>query len=159
MPLQHTPAAMAGHLSGCCLPSTCVHCQCHRSSRRIEVDVTGFARSDGTSSPSEDVLVWVGAGCCVQHCNTQQSRQLNPQSVRVRAVQMRKRMLRALCGVVVCMREVSCRSCRRVPECVHAATPGGGAPALVSHQPRARHKQSTPETPVCGRCACCRSLW
>eukprot|EP00966_Prymnesium_polylepis_P029847 693201-Prymnesium_polylepis.1 len=42
---------MADHLSGCWLPYTCVHCQCHRSSRRIEVDVTSFARSDGTSTP------------------------------------------------------------------------------------------------------------
>eukprot|EP00966_Prymnesium_polylepis_P051976 1203557-Prymnesium_polylepis.1 len=49
---------------------------------------------DGTSSPSEDILVRVGAGCFVQYCNTQQCRQLNPQSVRVGAVQMRKRMLR-----------------------------------------------------------------
>eukprot|EP00966_Prymnesium_polylepis_P184363 4273166-Prymnesium_polylepis.1 len=38
-------------------------------------------------------------------------------------------MLRALCGVVVCMREVSCRPCRRVlglgcpSVCAHAATP------------------------------------
>eukprot|EP00966_Prymnesium_polylepis_P215343 4987162-Prymnesium_polylepis.1 len=70
------------------------------------------------------------------------------------------------------MREVSCRSCRRVlglafpSACARAARratrvpPGGGAPALVSHPPRARprHTQPTPENPVCGRCACCRSL-
>eukprot|EP00966_Prymnesium_polylepis_P049389 1143185-Prymnesium_polylepis.1 len=54
---------------------------------------------------------------------------------------MRKRKLRALYGLVVCMREVSCRSCRRVLglalSCVRATTPG--APALVTSAETAAH--------------------
>eukprot|EP00966_Prymnesium_polylepis_P088673 2052112-Prymnesium_polylepis.1 len=96
---------MADHLSGCWLNAGCpprvftVSVIDHLAESKWTSLHTGFARSDGTSSPSEDVLVRVDTGCCIQHCNTQQSRQLNPQSVRVDAVQMRKRMLRALCGV------------------------------------------------------------